>query len=209
MGTKCKQISHSSVLKMLCNGPVIPAPRTLEDFKFALLCTDVPGVILLFGDINTLPGLLAQAKEANKRLIVHMDLLEGIGKDKAGIKFLARLGVTAIITTKPHLAKYVQNEGMIVIQRLFLVDSESLHTGVNMIRSCNPDALEVLPATIPASAVRYLEEQTGLPILAGGLLLTREDVFRALRHGLAAVSTSKRELWDCKVDVQTTDLKKS
>ena len=199
MVTKCRETHSRNVSGLLCRTPVIPAPRTLEDFQFALQQTESLCIILLFGDINTLPDLLAQAKKANKCLIVHMDLLEGIGKDKAGIKFLMHLGVNAIITTKPHLVKSVRGEeGMIVIQRLFLVDSEALRTGISAINSCKPDAVEVLPASIPASSVRYLQAQTGLPILAGGLLHTREDVLTALRHGLSAISASKRELWNCR-----------
>jgi glycerol uptake operon antiterminator len=208
MVTKYNPINQYTILKLLCNGPVIPAPRNTEDFRFALTGTDAPGIIILFGDINTLPGLLSEAQKAKKRLIVHVDLLEGVGKDKAGINFLARLGVTAVITTKPHLIKYVHEEGMIAIQRLFLVDSEALRTGIHMIRGCRPDAVEVLPASIPATVVRCLEEQTGLPILAGGLLNTRDDIFSAMRHGLAAVSASRCELWNCKVDIPSINVKK-
>lgn len=207
MATKNRPCQNA--LRLLCNGPVIPAPRTLEDFHYALTNTGALAIILLFGDINTLPELLAKAQDAKKLLVVHMDLLEGIGKDKAGIKFLAHMGVRAVITTKPHLAKYMHDEGMIVIQRLFLVDSEALRTGINLIHNYKPDALEVLPASVPASAVRYLEEQTGLPILAGGLLHTRDDVTSAIRHGLAAVSASKRELWNCQLDLPGHNIKKT
>jgi glycerol uptake operon antiterminator len=31
-------------------------------------------------------------------LILYLDLLSGIGKDKAGITFLARMGIAAVIT---------------------------------------------------------------------------------------------------------------
>ncbi|VBB05451.1 glycerol-3-phosphate responsive antiterminator [Lucifera butyrica] len=189
-------MTHQSFLKLLCNGPVIPAPRMIEDFKFALTQTAAPSIILLFSDVNTLPGLLAQAQQHKKRLVVHLDLLDGAGKDRAGIKLLARMGVTALITTKPHLGKFAREEGMIVIQRLFLVDSEALKTGIHLVNSYKPDALEALPASIPASTVEQLARETNLPILAGGLLHTREDVANALRNGISAVSTSHRELWD-------------
>lgn len=190
-------MSTSNFLNLLCSaGQVIPAPRTPEDFKYAITKTDSASIILLFGDIIMLPDLLAQAQAYRKRLLVHLDLLEGIGKDEAGIRFLARLGVTGLITTKSHLCKIGREEGMLVIQRLFLLDSDALKTGLHLLHKFQPDALEVLPASIPASVVRLLAEETQLPILAGGLMHTPEDVQQSLQNGIYAVSASKRELWN-------------
>jgi len=184
------------ILKMLTNGPIIPAARSMDVFKAALTHTIVPSVVLLFGDINSLPVLISLAKEHKKRLILHLDLFDGIGKDKAGIKFLARAGITAIITTKSHLCKFARDEGMIVIQRLFLMDSDSLRTGLNLVHNFRPDAIEILPGSVPASAVQELILKTGLPILAGGLIRTKEDVDHAIAGGISAVSTSRQDLWD-------------
>lgn len=184
------------ILKILTNGPVIPAARSMEGFKAALTNTIVPSVVLLFGDINSLPGLIAQAKEHKKCIILHVDLFDGVGKDKAGIRFLARLGITAIITTKTHLCKIAREEGLIVIQRLFLMDSDSLRTGLNLVRSFKPDAIEILPGSVPESVVQKIISETGLPILAGGLISTRDDVNQAIERGISAVSTSRQELWD-------------
>ncbi len=184
------------ILKYLANGPVIPAARSMEDFKIALTHTVSPSVVLLFGDINILPTLISQAEEHKKRIILHLDLFDGIGKDKAGIKFLARLGIHAIITTKSHLCRFARDEGMIVVQRLFLMDSDSLRTGLNLVRNFKPDAIEILPGSVPASAIEELIRVTGLPILAGGLIRTKEDVDHAIERGISAVSTSRQNLWD-------------
>jgi glycerol uptake operon antiterminator len=184
------------VLKFLANGPVIPAARSMEDFKIALTHTISPSVVLLFGDINTLPTLISQANEHKKCIVLHLDLFDGVGKDKAGIKFLARLGIHAIITTKSHLCRFARDEGLVVVQRLFLMDSDSLRTGLNLVRNFKPDAIEILPGSVPASIVQELVRETGLPILAGGLIRTKEDVAHAIKGGISAVSTSRRDLWE-------------
>lgn len=189
-------MANLDILRYLANGPVIPAARSMEDFKVALTHTISPSVVLLFGDINTLPTLISHANEHKKRIVLHLDLFDGIGKDKAGIKFLARLGIHAIVTTKSHLCRFARDEGMIVVQRLFLMDSDSLRTGLNLVRNFKPDAIEILPGSVPASAVQKLVNETGLPILAGGLIRTKEDVNSAIERGISAVSTSRRELWD-------------
>ncbi len=184
-----------NISKLLCDGHVIPAPRNYEDYKYALEHSESPSIILLFGDINILPELLAQAKEHKKRILVHLDLLNGIGKDKAGIIFLARMGTVAVITTKTQLGKLAREAGMLVIHRLFLMDSQAIKTGVNLLQGYKPDALELLPASIPASVVTELANMTGIPILGGGLMHTKEDIEQALSNGLRAVSASRRELW--------------
>ncbi|MBP2642757.1 MAG: glycerol-3-phosphate responsive antiterminator, GlpP [Firmicutes bacterium] len=185
----------NSLVKRLCEGLVIPATRTMEDFQFALEKAHSSNIIVLFGDIFTLPEILKQAEAAKKLAIVHLDLINGIAKDKAGIKYLALMGVKAVITTKPHLGKIAHQEGMTVIQRLFLMDNEALRTGIHMMSTFKPDAIEVLPGLVPKNAIDKLSQATGLPILSGGLLCTEEDVNRALDSGICSVSTSDRDLW--------------
>ncbi|CUH94355.1 hypothetical protein P22_0421 [Propionispora sp. 2/2-37] len=184
------------ILKTIVNGPIIPAVRTIQDFKHAMMHTAAPGVIVLFGDINTISSLLEQAKQYKKRLILHLDLLEGIGRDKAGINFLARQGVSAVITTKTQIGRMAHEDGMIVIQRLFLMDSEAVRTGINAARTLKPDAIEILPGTVSSNIIKKLVAEVGLPLLAGGLVQTEEEVLTALRNGVYSVSTSKRELWN-------------
>ncbi|SMC40940.1 glycerol-3-phosphate responsive antiterminator [Sporomusa malonica] len=188
-------MAQNNIIRLLSDGHIIPAPRNYEDFKYALSHSSSPSVSLLFGDINILPELLAQAREHKKRVLVHLDLLGGVGKDKAGILFLVRMGVAAIITTKPQLGKIAREAGMIVIHRLFMMDSEAIKTGVNLLKGYKPDALELLPASVPSSVITELADLTGLPILGGGLMHTKEEVQQAINSGLTAVSASKRELW--------------
>jgi len=181
--------------KIVGNQPIVPAPRNIDHFRLALSNTPADSVIALFGDINELPILVAEASKWGKRLIVHFDLCDGLGKDRAGLKLVTKLGVTAVITTKAQLVKLAQEEGLLVIQRLFLVDSESVRTGLNLLKHTRPDMLEVLPAVVPAPIIANLLTQTRLPIMAGGLLSTRDEVLRVLKSGVTAISTSRPELW--------------
>ena len=73
---------------------------------------------------------------------------------------------------------------MIVIQRLFLVDSESVKTGINMLKGFKPDMMEILPASAPARVIEEIKKNAGLPILGGGLVQTAEDVRNALKNGI-------------------------
>lgn len=187
---------NSEPLQWLCTGKVIPACRTEAELAAALRLPQAPSLIILFGDINTLPDILHRAAEAGKLLLVHLDFLDGVGRDKAGMVFLAKLGVKGLITTKPQLGKMARQEGMRVIQRMFLVDSESLRTGIQILKGFRPDAIEVLPAFTPVSVLAELKAATDVPILAGGLVRSPEDVQQAVANGACAVSTSRRDLWN-------------
>lgn len=186
---------RTGIMNLAQQGSVIPAVRSVADFQYAARHTAAPALILLFGDINILGELMALGQAGKKRLILHLDLFEGIGKDRAGIKFLARLGVPALITTKPHLAKLAREEGLIVIQRLFMMDSDSFRTGINMLKGFKPDAVEILPAFVPGDRVRDITREIGIPVLAGGLVKTPDDVARAVLSGVYAISSSTRSLW--------------
>jgi len=187
---------HNESLQWLCTGKVIPACRTEAEFACALQLPNSPSLIILFGDINNLPDLIQRSDAAGKLLLLHLDLIGGIGRDRAGIQFLAKQGVKGLITTKPQLAKMARQEGMRVIQRMFLVDSESLRTGIHLLRGFRPDAIEALPASTPASVLAELKAATDVPILVGGLVRSAADVVQAVANGAFAVSTSKQELWN-------------
>lgn len=189
----CRQ---NESLHWLCTGSVIPACRNEEEFACALQQDQSPSLIILFGDINSLPELLRRSDEAGKLLLLHLDLMGGIGRDRAGIQFLAQLGIKGLITTKPQLGKMARQEGMRVIQRMFLVDSESLKTGISLLKGFRPDAVEALPASTPASVLCELKAATDVPILVGGLVRSASDVTQALANGAFAVSTSRRDLWN-------------
>ena len=79
------------VQKSICDkifeeGAIIPAVRTVDDFKYAINNTKSISIILLFGDIIVLPSIIQEAQKHNKRILVHLDLLGGIG-NRMRLKF--------------------------------------------------------------------------------------------------------------------------
>lgn len=174
---------------------VIPAVRNNEDLDYVLENPDIPSLILLYADINNLPELLLKTKRYKKLTLVHADLFSGLSADKAAVVFLVSAGVSAIITTKPHLIKIAKEHGLLTIQRMFAVDTGAIHTGINLLRTSKADAVEVLPASVPAWAMEKLSSETGIPIIAGGLLRDINDVKTAIKNGARCVSSSSRNLW--------------
>jgi glycerol uptake operon antiterminator len=166
--------------------------------------TDVDGAIrhgvkvlfILGEDIFALQESVAKAHAQECLILAHIDLIKGVGRDEVGLRFLAReFRVDGVLTTRANLIGPAKREGLIVVQRLFVLDSESLETGLPAVQRAAPDAVEVLPGVIlPLIATRL--KGAGLPpLIAGGLIQTRTQVEDILATGAVAVSTSAEALW--------------
>jgi len=114
---------------VLRNRPVIPAFRDIPSFRIQSLANT--GVLfILGGTIFDLPDIVEQARRRKKLVFVDIDLIKGVGKDAPGIRFLVKESrVDGIITTHSNLIRSAQQEGMASIQRIFVLDSESLKGG--------------------------------------------------------------------------------
>jgi len=171
------------------------AIRRNDDLAEALKNEHIRTIFLLNGNIATLPALIRRIKAVDRYSLVHLDLMEGVGRDQAGVNYLARLGVDGVISTRPELVRLGQKEKLVTVQRIFMLDSEALKTSIRTALAVKPDAVEILPATVPAYVVANLREALRLPVLAGGLLVTEEDVRAVLKTGVDMISTSRKNLW--------------
>ena len=117
---------------------VAAAVRTREDFEIALQ-SRVDVIFLLYSNILTMDKYINKAKSTGKRIFIHMDFAEGIGKDMAGLEFLKHLGADGILTTKTNMIRPAKDLGLITVQRFFIVDSHSVDTAVESIRIAKPD----------------------------------------------------------------------
>ena len=130
---------------------------------------------------------------AGKKFFIHIDLADGIGKDKAGVKYLAKCGVDGIISTRAPLIRHGNEAGLITVQRFFALDSKGVESINEMLESANPDLIEIMPGI--ASKVIKKFVSSGIPVVAGGLIETKQEITEALKNGAEAISTSKQELW--------------
>lgn len=178
----------------LKKAPVIAAVREQAQLARANL-SRAAVIFLLGGDPFSLPGMVKSARAAGKLIFVHLDLIDGISRDPAGVRWLSRaVSPTGILSTRPPLLRTAAEEGLSTILRIFLLDSSSLETGVRMAASCRPDLVEAMPGLLPR-AIAWLGERIAPPVIAGGMLEREKDVEAALRAGALAASTSNEALW--------------
>ncbi|MFW6036085.1 MAG: glycerol-3-phosphate responsive antiterminator [Halothermotrichaceae bacterium] len=176
--------------------PVIAALRNKNVIK-QIMDSSVVAIFLLDGDIFTLPAVMKKARENDKLIFLHIDLLKGIGRDKIGLKYLAENNLCdGIVSTKSNLIRAARQEGLMAIQRLFLLDSAALKTGEHLLEKNQPDAVEILPGIAAPYFIDHIKHKLNSPIIAGGLITKREEVENLLDKGVLAVSTSNQALWE-------------
>ncbi len=127
--------------------------------------------------------------------MVNVDLVSGIGKDRAGIQYLHQIGVDAVITSRSQLVSAGRAEGLITIQRLLLLDDSALESGVRTIARAAPDIVEVLPGIIFPEVAPTLQQLLPGPFIAGGFIRTAADVARIQAAGGILSSSSTYQLW--------------
>ena len=80
---------------------------------------------------------ILQAHAVGKYVMVHIDLAEGIGKDRAGIEFLAGCGVDGIISTRSQIIRFAKDLHLLTVQRFFALDSKGMESIDDAIRNYN------------------------------------------------------------------------
>ena len=145
-------------------------------------------------DIASVKEKAELCHRAGKRYFIHFDLAAGIGKDRSGILFAKEAGVDGIISTRVNIIKIAKELQLFTIQRFFIVDSHSVDTTIEGIKSAKPDMIEIMPGIVP-KVIKRLSHTSSTPIIAGGLIETEEEISLAHRAGAVAVSSGKKELW--------------
>lgn len=169
----------------------IKDPKSLDQF----LETNIQSAFLLTGNISVIKRYVDLLKKHNRFVFLHIEKIPGISYDREGLKFIARyVKPTGIVTTKSSLIQLAKKEGLLTIQRLFLVDTDAVKNGLQTVNEIQPDALEIMPALLPEMIMK-LRKETACPIITGGLIHNQSQIDDALQSGAVAVSTGRPWLW--------------
>ncbi|MDD5017197.1 MAG: glycerol-3-phosphate responsive antiterminator [Eubacteriales bacterium] len=181
-------------IETIHENPIIAAVHNRPDLERALDLR-VPMIFLLNTDIFSAKEFVGMALSAGSHVFLHMDLIDGLAPCAKALDYVKnRIGPSGIISTKSALIKYAREQGVFSIQRFFMVDSASFDQSVKSAKKIRPSMIELMPGTIPDTIHRFADE-IDIPVIAGGLVTTRQQVIDALSSGAIGVSTGKKELW--------------
>ena len=178
---------------------VIPALRDPEHWR---MLGEGRGrwVFILGGKVDRVAEGVALLQKRQWRVFVHIDMVKGITNDSEGVQFFYDFaGPEGIITTHAHTVTHAHKLGMVTIQRIFLLDSQSVESGVAQVEHAGPDAVEVLPGILP-EVVRALVHRLKEPVIAGGLITSVSHIHEIHAAGALSVSTSSLKLIDAIMD---------
>lgn len=174
---------------------MIASVKNEEDLKYALT-SNSNIVFLLTGNLMTIADYIQQLRAVDKHVFLHLDFIDGLSNSKNAISYVAKYWKpNGIITTKSHIVKLANEVGLKTIQRIFLLDWAAINKGMEMVKSCKPDAVEILPGIIP-KVIDQLCRELDYPIIAGGLISDLSEVHAALEAGALAVSSGNPDMWN-------------
>jgi glycerol uptake operon antiterminator len=183
-----------NIKELLEENPVIAAVKNEEQLDLAVK-SSAQIIFVLFGDVMSIKKISETIASNNKIGIIHIDLVEGLTNKEVVIKYVKEeTKFDGIISTKPQVVKLAKKYDLVAVQRVFIFDTLSLNTVKNhMISEC--DAIEVLPGIIP-KVLGIISKYSNKPVVAGGLIETKEEVMQALSSGATCISTTKKEIWE-------------
>ncbi|SEN81489.1 glycerol-3-phosphate responsive antiterminator [Lihuaxuella thermophila] len=176
------------------NQKILPAAKSIREFE-KLMKTKFEYIILLDCHVAQLQALMSLANRHRKKVLLHVDLIQGLRSDEYAAEFLCQtIKPAGLISTRTPVVSVAKKKSLIAIQRIFLLDTHALETSYRLLQSFKPDYIEVLPGIIP-HIIKEVSENTGVPVLAGGLIRTIGEVEEAIQAGAVAATTSSENIW--------------
>lgn len=176
------------------NQLILPAVRRMKDLE-QLMDLSYEYIILLDTHLGQIKPVADLAAAHRKKLLLHADLIEGLKNDEYAAEYLCQhIRPAGLLSTRAGVITKTKQNGLLAIQRLFLLDTNALEKSYALIERTQPDFIEVMPGVLP-HMIAEVHARTGIPVFAGGLIRTALDVERALEAGASAVTTSQAGLW--------------
>lgn len=187
-------MKNNKLCDILNEYPVVAAVKNPSELEGAL-ASDCKVIFTLYGDIVGITEMVLKIKAADKLAMVHVDLIDGLAARDVAVDYIAKnTSADGILSTKPNLIRRAHLLGLLTIQRFFVLDSLSLANINKQLPLEAADAIEVLPGVMP-KVINQLVRTSGKPIIAGGLIVDKEDIVAALDAGAIAISSTNSKVW--------------
>ncbi|WP_100371727.1 glycerol-3-phosphate responsive antiterminator [Bacillus sp. FJAT-45037] len=176
------------------NQRVLPAIKRMKDFE-KVMDSSVEYIVMLDLHIAQLGAVMSHIRKAEKKVILHADMIQGLRNDKYSTEFLCQqIRPAGLISTRGDVLRTAKKNKVMAIQRLFLLDTIALETSYKLVEQVEPDFIEILPGVIP-QYIKKIRQDTNTDVITGGLIETEEDVNRAFEAGAKAITTTHEDLW--------------
>ncbi|MDK2910982.1 MAG: glycerol uptake operon antiterminator [Bacteroidales bacterium] len=133
----------------------IKEPKYLEK----ALEAELSAVVLSIGNIAVIKRYVDLFKRPNFPVFLHIERIGLNSNNKDGVDFIAHyIKPVGIVSTSNNLIIQAKKQGLLTIQRLFLVDSDAVKSGLQSIQETQPDAVELMPALVTDYIAEFRKE---------------------------------------------------
>jgi len=174
----------------------IAAVKSPKGIEKAIKWKDrISAVFLLTGNIMSIKNYVDLFKEEGLPVFVHIEKIGGLSINDEGLDFIANyVQPLGIISTKPNIAAKAKRKKLLVVQRVFMIDTEVFDHVLHSLDHTIPDIIEIMPSRLP-HVIKDLSKQLKLPLITGGLLSEKEHALEVLECGAVAITTSNIDIW--------------
>lgn len=191
-------MEKETILEQFEDYPVIAAVKDEAGLKKCLESgAEIQIVFVLYGDLCNIGAIVERLKEGGKTVIIHLDLISGLGNREIVVDYIKNTTkADGIISTKSTLIKRAKELDFFAVMRFFMLDSMVYENVRKQIENVKPDMIEIIPGAMPKVISRLCEFIEGkVPVIAGGMIMDKEDTMKALDAGATAISTTRQNVW--------------
>ena len=173
---------------------IIPAVNDFRQYR-RFLESEYETCVIMHCTIFELDTMFKGIAENGKNALIHCDLIKGLSADEYGAEYLCgKLHPAGLISIKPSVITACKKHKVTAVQRAFLIDSSALEKSITSIERTRPDYVELLPA-LCTTLFPALRERLNIPLIAGGLIQSKEMAEDILKTGVEAVTISMATLF--------------
>lgn len=184
----------TSLPSLLEESPVVASVKDEEGLN-AVLRSECRIVFLLYGSVLDLPSIVQRLKDDGRIVLVNVDLVEGFAGKEIVVRYVKeKTAADGVLSSKAFMVRAARELGLFAVHRFFLIDSFSYRNLAPQVRMSKADCVEILPGCMPR-VISWVVADIDVPLIAGGLVCDRDDVFAALKAGASAIASSNREVW--------------
>ncbi|HZH62772.1 MAG TPA: glycerol-3-phosphate responsive antiterminator [Metabacillus sp.] len=155
----------------------------------------ISAVFLMTGNILSVKQYVDLFKREGLPVFVHIEKIGGLSMNVEGLEFISHyVKPLGIVTTKPGLVVQAKKLKLMVIQRVFMIDTEVYNNIIESIEKNRADIIEIMPSRLPY-LIQSISKQINKPLITGGLLSEKAHAKEAIESGAAAVTTSNIDVW--------------
>ncbi|MFF3641287.1 glycerol-3-phosphate responsive antiterminator [Streptomyces sp. NPDC002564] len=186
---------HTPPQDLLAENPVIASVND-EDGLRAVLTSSCRMVFLQYGSVLDLPDVVRRIKDTGRTVLVNVDLIEGFSSKEVVVRYVReRTAADGVLSSKGSMVRAAHELGLMAVHRFFLIDSLSYRNLAAQVSRSKADCVEILPGCMPR-VIGWVVADIDVPLVAGGLVCDRDDVFAALKAGAAAIASSNQDVWE-------------